>query len=103
MTEEGFDYPRLVQQALLGVVREALQRTAEQGLPGEHHFYLSFRTDASGVVVPARLRKRYPAEMTVVLQHEFFKHKQKDQPFIFQKSDGNINLIQEPKFGPFIK
>lgn len=97
MTDEGFDYPRLTQHALLGVVRLALQRTAEHGLPGEHHFYLSFRTDAPGVVVPPRLRKRYPAEMTVVLQHEFFELDVNEESFaVSLKFGGELARIEVP-------
>jgi hypothetical protein len=66
------DYPRLVHDALLGVVRAVLQRVAAEGLPGEHHFYVSFRTDAAGVELPAGLRQRFPREMTIVLQHQFW-------------------------------
>jgi hypothetical protein len=72
MTEPGFDYPRILQQALRSVVREVLGRTAESGLPGEHHFYLSLRTDHPGIELPAFLRERYPEEITVVLQNQFW-------------------------------
>jgi hypothetical protein len=65
------DYAHLLRQALIGVVRAAL-RSAEAGLPGDHHFYLTFRTDAPGVSVPPNLRRRFPAEMTIVLQHKFW-------------------------------
>ena len=51
---------------------KALQHAAEHGLPGEHHFYLTFRTDYPGVVLPARLRAQYPQEMTIVLQHQYW-------------------------------
>jgi hypothetical protein len=52
-------------------MRFALERAAGQGLPGDHHFYITFRTDAPGVVLPERLRAQYPREMTIVLQHQF--------------------------------
>lgn len=97
MSEEGLDYPRLVQEALLGVVREALRTTAERGLQGEHHFYLTFRTDFEGVVVPARLRKRYPSEMVVVLQHEFFELDVDDDSFaVSLKFGGKLERIEVP-------
>lgn len=70
--EDFLDYQALIQQALRGVVREALTRVARHGLPGDHHFYLSFKTSTPGVVVPAVLRDRYPDEMTVVLQRQFW-------------------------------
>jgi hypothetical protein len=55
-----------------GIVRSVLARVAKSGLPGDHHFYIAFRTDAPGVVLSKRLRERYPDEMTVVLQHRFW-------------------------------
>ncbi len=54
------------------VVARALSYVAENGLPGDHHFYLTFRTDHPGVVIPPRLRAQYPQEMTIVLQHQFW-------------------------------
>src|SRR5262249_16479780 len=67
--------------ALRGVVREALARTAREGLRGSHHFYLSFRTGASGVVMPEQLRLKYPEEMTIVLQHQFWELDVREQDF----------------------
>jgi hypothetical protein len=68
----GFDYAQLMRSALLGVVREVLARTAADGLPGDHHLYLTFGTADEGVELPARLRKQFPDEMTIVLQHQFW-------------------------------
>ena len=66
-------YNRLQQDALRGVVRGALERAATpRGLPGEHHFYISFRTDFPDVVIPDDLLARYPEEMTIVLQNQFW-------------------------------
>ena len=72
MGEEGLRYDAMVEQALRGVVRRALTYAAERGLPGDHHFYVSFRTNDPGVDIPAQLRNRYPNEMTIVLQHQFW-------------------------------
>jgi len=72
MAQDLFDYPQMVQTALRGVVREALARTVREGLRGNHHFYVSFRTDAPGVVLPNFLLDKYPEEMTIVLQHQFW-------------------------------
>lgn len=72
MSEDLIGYDRIVEDALRGVVREALKRAAGGGLPGEHHFYVTCRTGAPGVVVPPALRKRYPEELTIVLQHQFW-------------------------------
>jgi len=66
------NYDLLVQNALRGVVRDILAHVAEEGLPGAHHFYIAFRTQAPGVAIPDRLRERYPDEMTIVLQHRFW-------------------------------
>ena len=68
----GIDYAGLMRSALLGVVREVLVRTAADGLPGDHHLYLTFGTADEGVELPARLRKQFPDEMTIVLQHQFW-------------------------------
>lgn len=67
-----FDYDALVEQALRGVVREALSRAAQYGLPGDHHFYITFRTDAEGVAIPAHLAATHPEDITIVLQHEYW-------------------------------
>jgi hypothetical protein len=72
VSDDPLDYPRLVQRALVGVAREALRIVSNEGLPGEHHFFLAFRTDAPGVVLPARLRAQYPREMSIILQHLFW-------------------------------
>lgn len=65
-------YGQLVQEALRGVVRGALEHAARHGLPGEHHFYLTFRTAAEGVSLPRHLLAQFPEEMTVVLQHQYW-------------------------------
>lgn len=70
--ESLLPYEAWTEQALRGVVAEAVDYVAVHGLPGGHHFYLTFRTDHPGVVVPPRLRAQYPQEMTIVLQHQFW-------------------------------
>lgn len=72
MSETFIDYDAKVQEALRGVVRKILQETAEEGLKGEHHFYVAFKTQAEGVNIPASLVSRFPDEMTIVLQHKFW-------------------------------
>lgn len=71
-TEDLIRYDVMVQEALLGVVRKVLQDAARFGLPGEHHFYITFRSQGPGVKISARLREKYPDEMTIVLQHQFW-------------------------------
>jgi hypothetical protein len=66
-------YEAMAQDALRGVVKTALKRAAEpQGLPGAHHFYITFKTDAPGVSGPPDLLGKYPDEMTIVLQHQYW-------------------------------
>jgi hypothetical protein len=72
MQKDLIRYDLLVQEALKGVVRKVLGDAARDGLPGDHHFYVSFRTDLPGVRVSSRLREKYPEEMTIVLQHQFW-------------------------------
>jgi uncharacterized protein len=72
MSKDLLRYDRMVEAALRGVVREALSRVVEHGLPGAHHFYITFRTTAPGVILPDSLRAKYPEEMTVVLEHQFW-------------------------------
>jgi len=67
-----FDYDALVEEALRGVVRTAITSAAENGLFGDHHFYITFRTDAEGVVIPKRLATAHPEDLTIVLQHEYW-------------------------------
>lgn len=64
-------YERWTDDALREVVARALELAAREGLPGEHHYYLTFRTDHPGTRVPGHLKAKYPQEMTVVLQHQF--------------------------------
>jgi hypothetical protein len=69
--ESLLPYDRWTEEAMRDVTLRALEFAAKNGLPGEHHFYLTFRTTAPGVQMPAHLRARYPEEMTIVLQHQF--------------------------------
>ena len=71
MAQDLFDYPKMVETALRGVMREALARAAREGLPGDHHFYVTFRTHAPGVGIPNYLLGKFPDDMTIVLQHQF--------------------------------
>ena len=72
MAKDWIRYDLLVQQALRGVVRSTLERVAKEGLPGNHHFFITFRTTAEGVEVSDALKTAYPDEMTIVLQHQFW-------------------------------
>jgi hypothetical protein len=72
MGSEDIEYGKLLQRALRTVVREVLERTVRDGLPGEHHFYITLRTDHPRTEAPPFVRQRHPEEMTVVLQHQFW-------------------------------
>jgi uncharacterized protein len=72
MAQDLFQYEKMVEGALRGVVRDALKRAAREGLKSAHHFYIGFATQMPGVVIPDHLRDRYPDEMTIVLQHQFW-------------------------------
>lgn len=72
MAEDLIRYDILAQDALRGVVRKVLSEVARTGLPGEHHFFVSFATQAPGVRVSSRLLAQYPDEMTIVLQHQYW-------------------------------
>ena len=65
-------YDAMAQEALRGVVKSALKRAATEGLPGAHHFYITFKTEAPGVSGPNDLLSKYPDEMTIVLQHQYW-------------------------------
>ena len=72
MPTDYIRYDLLVQEALRSVVRKVLGDAARNGLPGEHHFNIAFKTQAPGVVIPPAVLQRYPDEMAIILQHEFW-------------------------------
>jgi uncharacterized protein len=71
----------MVENALRSVVRDALTLTAEHGLPGAHHFYVTFRSAYPGVEIPDYLAAQYPHEMTIVLEHQFWGLEVDDHQF----------------------
>ncbi len=72
MSEDLLRYDVLIQDALRGAVKKILAEVGRTGLPGDHHFYIAFDTNAPGVRISQRLKERYPQEMTIVLQHQFW-------------------------------
>jgi uncharacterized protein len=72
MAADHIRYDLLAQDALRGVLRKVLADAAKHGLPGEHHFFVTFDTSAEGVRLSQRMRAQYPKEMTIVLQHQFW-------------------------------
>jgi hypothetical protein len=81
LSSDSIDYQRLVEDALRDVVRRVLADVAEEGLPGDHHFYIGFRTGHPGVVMPRSLRDLYPEEMSLILQHRFWNLAVNDDGF----------------------
>ncbi len=91
MAEDLMRYDVLAQHALRNVVKLALQRVARDGgLPGEHHFFISFDTNFAGVHLSERLRQKYPTDMTIVLQHQFWNLEIHDRDFQVELSFDNI-------------
>lgn len=72
MAEDLIRYDILAQDALRGVLKKVLSEVAKAGLPGDHHFYITFATKAPGVRISSRLLSQYPGDMTIVLQHQFW-------------------------------
>ena len=91
MLADHIRYDLLTQEALRSVLRRVLQDAAKNGLPGDHHFYISFNTDAPGVRLSKRLRAQYPEEMTVVLQHQFRDLTVSEQAFEVGLSFSGVN------------
>ena len=88
--EDLMRYDLLVEHALREVVKYALARVARSGLPGEHHFYIAFDTRHEGVHMSDRLREKYPEEMTIVLQHQFWDLKVYSNHFEVGLSFGGV-------------
>jgi uncharacterized protein len=90
MAEDLMRYDQLAQNALRGVVRDALRKVQRTGLPGEHHFYIAFNTKYPGVGLSPRIAERYPREMTVVLQHQYWNLNIYEDRFEVELSFDNI-------------
>ncbi len=81
MAKDFIGYQALTDAALRGVVRDALKRIEKSGLIGAHHFYLTFKTHADGVDIPEFLKEQYPDEMTIIIQHQYWALKVKEDYF----------------------
>jgi len=90
MANSGFSYETMIEEALRGVVRRVLRRVREEGLPGDHHIYLTFRTDAAGVDVSEAVRARWPDEMTIVIQHQYWDLEVYDERFAVTLSFADV-------------
>jgi len=93
-----FDYDELVQKALVSVVKEVLSRVSVNGLSGNHHFFIKFRTDHPLTKVPRFLKERHPEEVMIVLQHQFWNLHILNDGFWVELS---FNAIREKLFVPF--
>lgn len=88
--EEAFRYDKMVERALRGVVQQALQEVVDDGLTDDHHFYITFHTNHPDVEIPDYLRERYPGEMTIVLQHQFYDLEVDSKQFTVMLSFNNV-------------
>jgi uncharacterized protein len=98
MADDLIRYDILVQDALRGVMKRILHEVSQTGLPGEHHFFITFDTLAPGVRISNRLRERYPEQMTIVMQFQFWDLKVSDHGFEIGLS---FNDIAEKLVVPF--
>ncbi|MEJ5081958.1 MULTISPECIES: SspB family protein [unclassified Ochrobactrum] len=90
MVQDLIRYDILAQEALRGVIRKVLAEVAATGLPGNHHFFITFLTGAPGVRISSRLKEKYPEQMTVVLQHQYWDMVVTDQLFEIGLSFGDV-------------
>jgi hypothetical protein len=90
MSEQVIRYDLLACEALRGIVRTVLQRVHKKGLPGDHHFLITFDTTASGTIISKRLKDQYPEEMIIVIQHQFWDLLVYDDRFEVKLSFNNV-------------
>lgn len=90
MVQDLIRYDILAQEALRGVIRKVLAEVAKAGLPGNHHFFITFLTGAPGVRISSRLKEKYPEQMTIVLQHQYWDMQVTDQMFEVGLSFGDV-------------
>ena len=90
MNEDHLHYSTLIDQAMRGVVRDVLRKVKITGLPANHHFYISYSTTHPAVKMSESLRSKYPKEITIVLQHQFWDFKVEEQQFQVTLSFGGV-------------
>ncbi len=96
-TEDQMRYDLMAQEALRGVVRAAIAKAAESGMPGSHHFYITFNTRFAGVTIDEKLLEKYPEEITIVLEHQFWDLAALDEHFEVTLSfDGAPKYLSVP-------
>lgn len=100
LSTDLLNYPQLLHEAMLGMVRQAIGQVADHGFPGEHHFYLQFSTQHPDVVLPGFLRDRFPEEMTIILQHQYWDLEVEEQSFsVSLRFDGAPHRLVIPFAG----
>jgi hypothetical protein len=90
MSTDHIRYDVLTSEAMRGVLRRVLTDAAERGLPGEHHFFITFMSKADGVKISPRLLAQYPEEMTIILQHQFWDLAVTEDHFVVGLSFGGV-------------
>ncbi len=88
--DDTLRYDKMVERALRGVVKQAIEEVMKDGLLGDHHFYITFMTDFPGVKIPEYLKERYPGEMTIVLQFQFYDLDVNNERFQVTLSFNNV-------------
>lgn len=97
-------YEQLAQDALRGVIRMALEQAATpQGIPGAHHFYITFKTRAAGVALPVDVMAKYPDEMTVVLQHQYWDLEVTESQFTVTLKFGGLPKVLVVPFNAIVR
>lgn len=97
-------YEQLAQDALRGVIRAALERAAgPEGIPGEHRFFISFRTRAAGVAMPPDILAKYPEEMTIVLQHQYWDLAVEPDRFTVMLKFGGVPKVLTVPFAAIVR
>lgn len=86
----ALNYPQLIDTAMRGMVRDVLRHISQHGLAGDHHFYISYKTGHPGVKMSDQLRAKYPQEITIVLQHQFWDFKVEEHQFHVTLSFGGV-------------
>jgi len=90
MSDDYIDYGKLVDEAMHYVVRRALRLVADRGLPSDHHFFITFETNYDGVMISDELKQKYPEEMTIVIQHQFWDLEVEEDYFSVVLSFDNV-------------
>ena len=91
MTEDFLNYNKMLDNALIGIVKKSLTLVADNGLPGNHFFYITFKTSIKGVIIPDFLYKQYPDSLTIIIQHEYSNLSVNEREFGITLSFNNHN------------